>query len=127
MPIQTNAKRIIKIYKGDEKVWDDAYGTWQDTGISGVQFMAIAGIICFKGIVTVSGGSISFTLPENYKNITLMTGTDLLVFSSQYGQGYNASLKSYGELVVSGNTITLRYIDSNQSVNTSQILLSYTN
>lgn len=127
MTISTNAQHIQKVYKGGTEVYDDTYGEWQDTNVAGVQFMAVAGIICFKGIVTVSNDSISITLPANYKNITPMTGTNLLVFSPQNGQGYSAGGKSYGELVISGNTILLHYIYSDQNVNTSQILLSYTN
>lgn len=41
MPVETNAKRIIKIYKGDDQIWQDTSAGYFDVKLNGAGQMAV--------------------------------------------------------------------------------------
>lgn len=117
MAIENNARRIIKTYHGDTKIWEDPhFGEWQDIKWAGntrsdkTQYMAVNGVICFMGDV---GGTCTATIPEVYKNLILITPGQ-----SSDGNG------NFSGITLNGHV--LRVVNGFSFTSTSSIMLSYT-
>lgn len=126
MPAEINAKRIIKIYKGDTQLWEDLEGQWQDlvwkysdgTTVT-TKYMAIGGYILFDGSISPHGNAYNVvaTFPAD------LTGLALFSYTYALGVGSGSDMGKVG-IAVSGNTMTLGI--SYLSVRTNSIVLTYT-
>lgn len=113
MPIQTNAKPITRIYKGEVKVWEDEKGQWRefDYGptISGpllykinndTMTMDVTGIV--KSSQAIGTGSLVFKAPDGYKfsnfvfRNSLIMGTDTSVYDVYNGMGNHVTRFAIG-------------------------------
>lgn len=126
MPVEINAKRIIKIYKGDTQLWEDLEGQWQDliwkysdgTTVT-TKYMAMGGYILFDGSISPHGSAYNAvaTFPTDLTNLALFS------YASALGVGSGSAMGKVS-IAVSGNTMTLGV--SSLSVRTNSIVLTYT-
>lgn len=132
MAIQNGLKRITKIYHGNDLVYDDKEGRWQNIdwkdpnnkGNGTFQFMATHGLIVFKGTLSSTINDTiypNFTIPSPYKVTGILSGTRNVIYDGSDDTDRN--LTGLGDIRISGNTISC---GGGRHINTSQILLTYT-
>lgn len=127
MAIETNAKRIVRIMKGDTQVWSDDMN-WTDIALNGLgrnaQYIVLPGnILLFKGDVTqaelVARGNGLITVPSKFKNLKIASiSGDKIIANTDAG-----ATSYWVKVIISGNNLNV-VGNGNSSYNPTYHLLA---
>lgn len=129
MGISTNAQRVVRIYRGSTKVWEDpAYGEWQDIVWSDgqkSQCLVGNGVICFKGdlIFEQYNTDVTLTAKLPIKSTLLSLLSPGFIADGYYHWTFSCDSPSNSITISFNYGITTQF---KATWNTSQTLLAFT-